>query len=51
MQWQRFLSLFLWLVVLDCGVAQQTADGAANAKTKEILAYIAGLPKLGEHDE
>lgn len=51
MQWQRFLSLFLLVVVLDSGLAQQTADGAANAKTKEVLAYIAGLPKQGRHKE
>ena len=40
--------LTLWLVVLNLHCyAQQTADQGANAKTKQILAYITDLPKQG----
>lgn len=40
--------LILCLVAVQAIIAQQTADTAANAKTKQILAYIAGLPKQGK---
>ena len=46
MQWQYFVALLVCLLVASA-VAQQTADGSANAKTKQILSYIAGLPQQG----
>jgi mannan endo-1,4-beta-mannosidase len=46
MHWQWFINLFLMLTVSS--FAQQTADTLANIKTKQILAYIAGLPQQGK---
>ena len=39
-------ALVFFLAVTSC-FSQQPADKGANAKTKEILDYIAGLPKQG----
>jgi len=39
------LKILVVLIVLKCCIGQQPADKGANAKTKEILDYIAGLPK------
>jgi hypothetical protein len=38
-------NIFIVSVVLNLCYGQQPADKGANAKTKEILDYIAGLPK------
>jgi hypothetical protein len=35
------------LTVIDLSLTQQTADIAANDKTKQILAFIAELPQKG----
>ncbi len=45
MRWQWFINLFMMFAVSS--FAQQTADTLANSKTKQILAYIAGLPQQG----
>ena len=37
--------ILLILIVLNLCNGQQPADKGANAKTKEILDFIAGLPK------
>jgi hypothetical protein len=42
------LKILFVLIVLKCCVGQQPADKGANAKTKEILDYIAELPKQGK---
>jgi len=47
MHWQWFINLSLLLAVFSLSLAQQTADTLANSKTKQILAYIAGLPQQG----
>jgi len=47
MHWQWFINLSLLLAVFSSSLAQQTADTLANSKTKQILAYIAGLPQQG----
>lgn len=47
MRWHWFINLFLILAVLSSYLAQQTADPLANTKTKQVLAYIAGLPAQG----
>jgi hypothetical protein len=39
------LKTFVLLIVLNSCICQQIADKRANAKTKQILDYIAGLPK------
>lgn len=45
----HFISvLAAWLFAVQVIVAQQTADHAANEKTKQILAYIADLPNQGK---
>ncbi len=41
------LKTFVLLIVLNSCICQQPADKGANAKTKQILDYIAGLPKKG----
>ena len=40
--------LILALVLFDLHRAQQTADTSANSKTRQILTYIAGVPRQGE---
>jgi hypothetical protein len=35
----------LKIIVLDLCSGQQSADKGANAKTKEILNFITGLPR------
>jgi hypothetical protein len=45
MRWQWFINLFMMFAVSS--FAQQTAVTLANSKTKQILAYIAGLPQQG----
>ncbi len=47
MPWEWFINLFLLLAVFSSCLTQQTADTLANSKTKQILAYIAGLPQQG----
>lgn len=47
MQWKWFISLYLISMILNLCSAQQTADALANNKTKQILAYLAGLPQQG----
>ncbi len=47
MQWIWCLNVFLCLTVIDLSLTQQTADIAANDKTKQILAFIAELPQKG----
>lgn len=45
----RFTSVLLFCVILvHKSIAQQTADTAANAKTKQILAYLTDLSKQGK---
>ena len=47
MQYQWYFTAILCvLALIGCG-AEQTADKNANAKTKQILTYMAGLPKQG----
>jgi hypothetical protein len=41
------LEILVILILLKSCICQQPADKGANAKTKEILNYIAGLPKQG----
>ena len=44
----QYLSLLVCLIGLGgCGAAQ-TADKAATARTKQVLAYIAGVPGKGK---
>jgi hypothetical protein len=43
MHWKK--SYFLFLLVVDLCAGQQPADKGANAKTKQVLDYIAGLSK------
>jgi hypothetical protein len=45
MHWKN--SYFLFLLVVDLCTGQQPADKGANAKTKQVLDYIAGLSKQG----
>ena len=47
MHWQWLVNLLVMLAVFSSSLAQQTADVLANNKTKQILAYIAGLPQQG----
>jgi hypothetical protein len=47
MLWAQYVKVFLLLIAIDFCLTQQTADNAANGKTKQILTYIAGLPKQG----
>jgi len=47
MQWTRYINVILWLVAMNLCFAQQTADRAANGKTKQLLAYITDLPRQG----
>jgi hypothetical protein len=42
---QYHLTNLLFLLLLNFCVGLQPADKGANAKTKEILDYIVGLPK------
>ncbi|CAF4055996.1 unnamed protein product [Rotaria sp. Silwood2] len=48
MQWTWYTNLLLWLIVANSCLAQQTADTAANQKTKQILKYITALPSQGK---
>ncbi|UJR26844.1 hypothetical protein I4U23_008156 [Adineta vaga] len=48
MYWTVFFIQIVGLATINLCFAQQTADGAANGKTKQILAYIANLPKQGK---
>ncbi|CAF0810270.1 unnamed protein product [Rotaria sordida] len=48
MQWTWYISVLLWLIVANSCLAQQTADTAANEKTKQILKYITELPLQGK---
>jgi hypothetical protein len=41
------LKTFVLLIVLNSCICQQITDKRANAKTKQILDYIVGLPKKG----
>mgnify|MGYP006892793571 FL=1 len=46
-----FFCLRTWIILLTISstcFSQQPADKGANAKTKKILEYIAGLPKQGK---
>ncbi len=46
MHWKN--GYFFFLLVVDlCTGQQQPADKGANAKTKQVLDYIAGLSKQG----
>jgi type II secretory pathway component PulM len=45
MQCAWYVNVILYLIVMDPCLTQQTADKAANEKTKQILAYINELPK------
>jgi len=47
MQYIWYFNVFLCLIGIDFCLTQQTADNAANQKTKQILAYIADLPRQG----
>jgi hypothetical protein len=42
-----YINVILFLMGIDSCLTQQTADRAANEKTKQILAYIADLPRQG----
>ncbi len=44
---QYHLTILLFLQLLNFCVGQQPAHKGANAKTKAILDFIAGLPKTG----
>ncbi len=43
----RLRNILIVPIVLNLCNGQQPADKGANAKTKEILDFIAGLPKQG----
>jgi len=47
MQSVWYANAILCLIIIDSCLTQQTADTAANEKTKQILAYIASLPEQG----
>jgi hypothetical protein len=47
MRWYLNNFLVFLLILLKLCVSQQPADKGANAKTKEILDYMAGLPRQG----
>ncbi len=49
MHWKK--SYFLFLLVVDLCTGQQPADKGANAKTKQVLDYIAGLSKQGTYEK
>jgi hypothetical protein len=42
------LRVLLFFLALTSCFSQQPADKGANAKTKKMLEYIAGLPKQGK---
>ncbi len=42
-----YRNVLVILIMFNFCNGQQPADKGANAKTKEILDYIAGLPKQG----
>ncbi|CAF3432743.1 unnamed protein product [Rotaria sp. Silwood1] len=43
-----YINVLLWVVIANLCQAQQTADTAANEKTKQILKYIKELPNQGK---
>jgi len=47
MHWSSYINVICCLVVINSCLTHQTADQDANAKTKQILAYITDLPNKG----
>jgi hypothetical protein len=45
----NYLLVLAVVVVVNLCNAQQPADKGANAKTKQVLEYIAGLSKQGNY--